>query len=181
MADNIGLLTLTGTTQGKIAAGENTRKEGSLKWSDGIEVHAYDIGVSTPTDPSRLVVTGRATMKVLSIWKPIDSTSPKLFQCATTGEVITKGVLAFNKITPKGQPDPFYELDFVNMIVVGFQQYLGHYSGWAQSGAGSTTAGNQLASGLHDLERIDFVYEGITHQHIPGKTIGNFNLVLGKT
>jgi type VI secretion system Hcp family effector len=176
MAENIGLLTATGTTQGKIAASEDKRVEGDLKFSDGCEVWAHTTGVKTPTDPSRLVVTGRASHSVFSMWKPMDSTSPKWFQACSTGEVFPTITLTYNKISAAGKPVKFYSWQLTNAIVVGYTSNVGSPGG-TQGVVTSDASLANAAQALHDLERLDFTFETITATHLIANTVATASVI----
>jgi len=176
MAENIGLLQAVGTTQGKIAATEDKRVEGDLKFSDGCEVWAHTTGVKTPVDPSRLVVTGRASHNVFSMWKPMDSTSPKWFQACASGEVMTSCTLTYNKISSAGKPVKFYSWVLTNAIVVGYTSNVGAPGG--TQGVTTTDAAAALAAAaLHDLERLDFTFETITATHLIANTVATASVI----
>jgi len=167
MAENIALLTLTATSQGAIKAGENKRIEGDLKFADGIEVHAYQTGVTVPSDPSRPnVITGRATHAVFSVWVPVSSASPKIFAAAANGEVFKTVKLQINKITAQGKPALFYSWELTNAVIVKMQQTAGTPSGAVATGGS-----------LHDLEQIDFVFETITHTNLVANTVATASVV----
>jgi type VI secretion system Hcp family effector len=176
MADNIGLMIATGTTQGVIKASEDKRVEGDLKFADGVEVWAHTTGVLTPTDPSRLVVTGRATHTPFSVWTPTSSATPKFFQASANGEVFSSITLTYNQISTAGKPVKWYQWSLTNAIIVAFQQNLGMPT--ASSGTAVTDAGvsSQLL-GLHDIVLIKFTFETITHTHLVANTVATASVV----
>jgi len=166
---NIGLLTCTGTKQGAFKCSESKRVEGDLKYSDGCEGHAFTVGLTVPYDASRLVVSGRATLGAFTIWKPVDSCSPKFFQAAATGEVFTKWSYVINKINPSGKPTKFYQWDLTNAIIAKFTQAMGEEA--TDGDVGGT------AHQLHDLERLDFIYETLTHTQLWQNTTATYSMV----
>lgn len=176
MAENIGLLIATGTTQGVLKAPEDKRVEGDLKYADGVEVWAHSTGVTTPTDPSRLVVTGRATHSPLTVYCPTSSATPKFFQAASTGEVFKTVTLTYNQISAAGKPAKWYTIALTNAIIVAFQQNLGMPTG--TQGVVTTDAGVSAQQlGLHDIVLIRFTFETVTHTHNIANTVASASVV----
>jgi type VI secretion system Hcp family effector len=168
MAENLILGTFTFTTVGAIKS-SSKRKEGDLDFSSGVEVHGVEFGMQVPTDPSRMVVTGRRSYKPFAFFKLIDETSPKFYQACATGDTGKSVSLIMNKIDAGGKPQKFYQWDFTNVILTNMQQF--------QGGATGTSSNTQF--GLHDYERIEFVFESITQTNVIAKTVYTDSLLGG--
>jgi type VI secretion system Hcp family effector len=172
MAENIGLMVANGTTQGVLAATENTRVDGDLTFKSGVEIHAYTTGGTTATDPSRLVVTGRPNHQVFTCNKPIDSTSPKFFQAWSTGEVFKTVTITFNKITPAGKPAKFVQYVLTNAVLVSWNQGSG-------TAAGTSSVSSTLS--IDFLETCSFTFDSISHTFVPGNTMAQASVTGAKT
>jgi type VI secretion system secreted protein Hcp len=163
------LLKMTFKTQGPIKDGANKKVEGDLKFADGIEVHGFYFGVASPTDPTRLVLTGRRMYDTFVVFKNIDATSPKLFQAAATGEVGTTASVQVNTISAGGTPQLTYQYDFTNIIISKYQQ---------TQGMGDVSVDKQYQ--LHDYERLEFCFESVTQTHLIAKTTAQDSLIGAK-
>ncbi|HEY1696541.1 MAG TPA: type VI secretion system tube protein Hcp [Polyangiaceae bacterium] len=168
MAENLILCTSQFTTVGAIK-GTSKRKEGDLDFSTGIECHGVEFGMQVPTDPSRMVVTGRRSYKPFAFFKLIDETSPKWFQACSTGDTGKTVSFVMNKIDTGGKPQKFYQWDFTNVILTNMQHFQGNIIG---------TGGQQFQ--LHDYERIEFVFESITQTNVVAKTVFTDSLLGNK-
>lgn len=124
MASGKFLLTMTGTKQGKIK-GSNTKKEGDLDFSRGVECHGFSYSVTVPYDAQAGHSSGQRSHKPLTITKEVDSASPKLLQALCTNETFKSVTLQFGKTGSSGKPLPFRTIELVNGVIVDIRQAQG--------------------------------------------------------
>jgi type VI secretion system secreted protein Hcp len=125
MADSKFLLIMTGTKQGKIK-GSNTKREGDLDFSKGVECHGFSYSVIAPRDAQSGPLTGRRSHKPLTITREVDSASPKLLQALCTNETFKSVTLQFSKTGSSGKPLPFRTIELVNGVIVDIRQAQGN-------------------------------------------------------
>jgi len=174
MAANVALLTLSAKSQGTIAATENKRTDGDLKFSAGIEVHAYIVGVTVPTDPTRpTVITGRSVTSPFTVFAVTSSASPKVLQSAFTGEVFPTVKLAINRINATGKPQLYASYELTNAVISNLTHNAGVPTTSTAGPSGTTVVPD---SSTADLERIDFTYETLTFTNHWGNTVSTISV-----
>lgn len=129
-------LSLTGETQGDI--------EGSLVTvghEGQIEVLATTHSVISPRDAASGLPTGKRQHKPITITKPIDKSTPLLYNVLVNNENIVSWKLDFYAPSKTGKEVNFYTVELVNAAIAGITQ--------------QTTA-NGMAT-----ERVSFAYQKI--------------------
>ena len=154
MASGKFLLTMTGTKQGKIK-GSNTKKEGDLDFSQGVECHGFSYGVEVPIDSQSGLSTGKRKHTPITIVRESDSASPLLLQGFVTGEVFKTVKLQFSKTHSGGKYLPFRTIELINGAIVNIRQ--------APSSSGKR------------CEYVTQVYEDLLVNDIPHAAIPHFS------
>ena len=106
-------LKLTLKTQGKVAAGAKG-KHGPLSFSDGIEIHGFEYGVTSPYDAGSGTLTGRRQHKPIIIIREVDSASPLLWHALVTNESFQSAVLTFARPSSSGAAVMYNTLELTN-------------------------------------------------------------------
>ena len=154
MASGKFLLTMTGTKQGKIK-GSNTKKEGDLDFSQGVECHSFSYSVTVPYDSRSGHSSGQRSHKPLTITREVDSASPKLLQALCTNETFKSVALTFGKTGSGGKSLPFRTIELINGVIVDIRQAQG--TTWKRS------------------ELVTLAYESLLVTGIPHSAIPHFS------
>ena len=107
-------LTIKGVKQGVIK-GDVTDKgrEGA------ITVTAVLFQIDTPIDPASGAATGKRQHQPITITKPIDQATPKLYEALFTNETLTDVTITFWRPLKDGGDKQYFTITLANAIVVG--------------------------------------------------------------
>ncbi|QEL66319.1 type VI secretion system secreted protein Hcp [Oryzomicrobium terrae] len=137
-------LSLEGQNQGPIDGSVLVRgHEGKIL------VQAADHTIEIPKSPQTGLPTGKRIHGPLTLTKEIDKSSPKLFQALTSGEQMSKVVLEYYRISPKGTEEKYYKVQLENAIITSIRA-------WVPNCLGLDT--RQMGH----MEDVSFTYEKIT-------------------
>lgn len=133
-------MTLVGAKQGPITGPATDQQN-----KGAIEVHAFDIQVTTPYDAATGQASGKRQHQPITIVKEVDQTSPKLWTALVTNETITSAVLKVwsSAAVPTGSETLAYTITLTNALIMSIDESLPE---------GSTTAMR---------EQISFTYQKI--------------------
>jgi len=106
-------MTVEGENQGSIDGGVTLSPH-----EDSIEVLYFESGVIVPTDQQSGLSTGKRVHQPLIILKPVDKSTPKLYQALTSGEHLTNVFIKFYPIGPTGQEEHAFTVELEDAIIV---------------------------------------------------------------
>lgn len=87
------------------------------------EIYQYDFSVDIPVDKGTGKVTGIREYSPLKITKPIDKSSPVIFQKLTEGTKLKSATISFYRHDPKtGAETLFYTVKFEDLTVISQTQ-----------------------------------------------------------
>ena len=133
-------LTLEGTNQGQIEGScEMEGREGTIL------VEALNHEVSIPRDVQTGLATGKRVHHPLTVLKPIDKSTPLLYQALTSGEHLTNVEIKFYRIDEQGTEEHFFTTQLVDAIIVSIKPALGNCY-------------DETTKKLPPLEEVSFTY-----------------------
>jgi type VI secretion system secreted protein Hcp len=112
-------LSLKGQKTGEIR-GSVTQKGREGK----IMVIAVDHGLSSPSDPSSALPTGKLMHKPIRITKEVDKSSPLLYRVLTTNENITEWELQFWQASATGAEVQYYTIKLTNARIADIEFHM---------------------------------------------------------
>jgi type VI secretion system secreted protein Hcp len=99
-----------------------TGEAASSKHTGEIEVKSWSWGASNPASMHGTGLSaGKVVLSDLSITKPTDKSSAKLFELCCTGKHITKGTLTCSKSTGDKNPADYLTLKFEEIAITAVQ------------------------------------------------------------
>ena len=143
---DVAFMHVDGGTLGTIE-GEATER-GHEKW---ITISGYDGDTTVPVSTGGGGSTGRVQFKPIVVTKPIDKSTPKLFQALVTGRHLPAVQIDFVRPDGAGGDEVFYSVKLEQVIVTDVHQ----------SDAG-TSSGRPLEQVSLDFQKIEITYGGST-------------------
>lgn len=111
---------ILGSTQGLITEGNFTPESVGNKYQEGHEneifIESYSYGSSIPTD-SNGFIAGQRKHQSLRITKPIDRSSPLLFEALNKGETLPIIELKLYRISYEGKPEHYYTIELSDAVI----------------------------------------------------------------
>ena len=114
-------LALNGAKQGDISSGATGADSvGTLSKSDHedeIQVQAFKMNMTVPTDPQSGQPTGRRIHNGITFTKVMDKSSPMIMQALTTGEQIDNATFNFFRTSTSGTQEHYYTIELEQALV----------------------------------------------------------------
>lgn len=158
---NAMFMIIEGSAQGLITEGAFTPESVGNKYQDGHEdsilIESFNYGSSVPTDTNGRI-TGTRVHESISIIKPIDRTTPLLFEALNKGETLTTIELKLYRTSYEGKPEHYFTITLTDAIISDIH----------------------VENSLNDVEEhIDFRYRKIDLRHEVSATSSFDDLRIG--
>ncbi len=118
---NIGYIKFTGATQGEISKDATTSASIGNSWREGHEseslVYAFDMNAIVPRDPNSGAVIGTRRHQPSSFLKPLDKSSPLLWQALSTGETL-EVEMKFWRTSLAGAQEHYFTIHYTDAVLV---------------------------------------------------------------
>lgn len=112
---------IEGSTQGVITEGAFTPESVGNKYQDGHEneiyIESYNYGSTLPTDENGFI-SGLRKHQSLSITKPLDRSSPLLFEALNKGETLKKIQLRLYRTSYVGKPEQYFTVELTDAVII---------------------------------------------------------------
>lgn len=161
---NLSYMTITGTTQGNISAGDNTADSiaNSVQATPGSDVtlvYSFTHEVVVPRDPLSGVPTGTRLHQPASFTKQLSKSSPLLWNAITSGESLTLA-LTFWRINTSGQLENYFKIEWDSVTLVDAKGF-------------KLDVQNKANADYFDMEEFKFTYKKVTWEHVKAGTNGS--------
>ena len=117
----IGYMKIEGSTQGDITGDATTADSVGNIWQEGHEgetlIFAFRSSAIVPTNPTTGAVQGQRMHQPTSFTKPVDKSSPLLWQALATGETLKIELKLFRTSTA-GQQEHYYTIKWEDAVLV---------------------------------------------------------------
>ena len=139
----------------KDESGEVIKMEEAVEGRNA-EIYQYDFSIDIPVDKGTGKVTGIREYSPLKITKPIDQSSPVIFQKLTDGKKLKEATIAFYRHDPiSGAETLFYTVKFEDLTVISQTQSV-------------LNTQSEQGRSMPPIEEIAMVAERVTKTFVDG-------------
>jgi type VI secretion system secreted protein Hcp len=114
-----GYLTIVGQKQGAFNGGVTEKGH-----ENSILVHAFDVQIASPHDPTTGAASGRRQHQPVLILKEIDKSSPLLWNALVTNETLTTWLLKFFTASATGVNQLLYSITLTNASIASMDESM---------------------------------------------------------